>query len=54
LNYWAVSDLAANKLAEFGEKFEADKEQRRGLAQLQFADRVLRIQISNSTDLRTL
>jgi anti-sigma factor RsiW len=23
LNYWAVSDLAADELAEFGEKFEA-------------------------------
>jgi anti-sigma factor RsiW len=23
LNYWAVSDLAAGELAEFGEKFEA-------------------------------
>jgi anti-sigma factor RsiW len=23
LNYWAVSDIAANELAEFGEKFEA-------------------------------
>jgi anti-sigma factor RsiW len=22
LNYWAVSDLAADELAEFGEKFE--------------------------------
>jgi hypothetical protein len=23
LNYWAVSDLAADELAELGEKFEA-------------------------------
>jgi len=23
LNYWAVSDLAADELAEFGDKFEA-------------------------------
>jgi hypothetical protein len=23
LNYWAVSDLAADELAEFGEKFES-------------------------------
>jgi len=23
LNYWAVSDLGADELAEFGEKFEA-------------------------------
>ena len=23
LNYWAVSDIAADELAEFGEKFEA-------------------------------
>ena len=23
MNYWAVSDLAADELAEFGEKFEA-------------------------------
>jgi hypothetical protein len=23
LNYWAISDLAADEFAEFGEKFEA-------------------------------